>query len=321
MTTLDPGMLRDPKAALTPHATARAPWYAPFRHLLEDLLAMPRAELTLRLSLLLLIFYGSTGWALEIPIKILCGMMLLSTRLMMSVIPWILVTLAAVSVHAMSWYTIDNHKYLITYWCMVCTLAVATSNPDRVLSFNGRWLIGLVFAFAMYWKFAAGEYLDGSFLHHTFLQDRRLEAVTRVIAGMGHEVMPMNYKLADLVRTFPHHSPEVVLNTSETLRAVTLGASYWTLLIEGAVAVAFLAPVSWAIHRFRDALLMIFVATTYFLLPVMGFAFMLSLMGIAQCETHRSRTRMLYLFLFIFIQLTKIPWKDYLTFFTIPSFT
>ena len=46
----------------------------------------------------------------------------------------------------------------------------------------------------------------------------------------------------------------------------------------------------WAGHRwlsrYRDWLLVLFVGTTYFLLPVLGFAYGLVIIGLAQCPPH-----------------------------------
>ena len=108
----------------------------------------------------------------------------------------------------------------------------------------------------------------------------------------------------------PHSSLSVTLETSEALRAVALGASYWTLLIEGVVAIAFLlAGIQWLAHA-RDWLLLLFVATTYFLLPVLGFAYVILIMGLAQCSSEHTGKRLVYLGLFASLQLARLPWEQ-----------
>ncbi len=56
---------------------------------------------------------------------------------------------------------------------------------------------------------------------------------------------------------------------------------------------------------------MLFIATTYFLLPVVGFAFVLALMGLAQCPAAYRWTRISWLAILILIQLSRIPWGKF----------
>lgn len=99
----------------------------------------------------------------------------------------------------------------------------------------------------------------------------------------------------------------VTLASSNRLAAATLLLSYWTLLIEGAVAASFLAPKRSWLARHRDLFLMAFVGTTYIVLPVVGFAMSLCILGLAQCDRARSRTAAAYLGLMLFVQISRMP--------------
>jgi hypothetical protein len=263
------------------------------------------------MTLVLLILYGAQGWSLDVPLRVFCGVMLVATSLTTSRILWLLICAAVAWVNASNWFSIDNHKYLITYWCFAIAIAVASGDPDRILAWNARLLIGLCFAFAVFWKFAAGQFINGAFLHFTFLHDTRVEATTIGIGGLGADALADNRKLLSLLRTFPADGTAVTLSTSATLRGVTLAMSYWTLLIEGSVALSFCSPRPRFLSNLRDLLLMGFIGTTYFLLPVTGFALVLAIMGFAQCDPARKRTRICYLVLCVLIQLTRVPWDDY----------
>jgi len=312
MSTITAGALARPQSDARQNAFSRGAALVT-----SELLDQPRAMLVLRLTLLLMIFHGASSWMLAIPVKVLCGLMLLSPTLMVAQLPWLIIAGAAIVVNAMHWYTIDNHKYLITYWCIVCALAVGTRDPDKVLMTNARALIVLVFGFAVFWKVYAGQYLDGSFMHFTFLQDGRLETPARVIGGLAADTLPGNYRMGSLLRAVPWNESQVTLASSEALRLVTLVASYWTLLIEIAVPLAFLVPAASWLGKWRHALLMVFIGTTYFLLPVLGFAFMLTLLGIAQCGPSMRKTRICYLLLFVFVQMARTPWGTFVDLFTI----
>lgn len=275
---------------------------------LRDLLAQPRYVLVLRFTALFLLLYGSSTVFLDIPLRVLCGLMLLSPPLLTSQVIWILICGIVWWVNATDWLWIDNHKILITYWCLVCALAVSARDTDGVLAWNGRVLVGLTFLFATFWKVFAGEYWDGAFLHNVFLTDDRVEVVATAIGGLSPDALPQNRFLESLLKQFPEAIASVPLRTSPRLQAFTLAASYWTLLIEGSVAIAFLVPWLRVFSRYRDWFLIVFIATTYFLLPVLGFAYILIIMGFAQCDPRHTRVRVMYVLLFAFLQLSRLPW-------------
>ena len=279
----------------------------------HSLLKQPRHHLVLRLTLILLFLYGSSTLILDVPLRILCGLMLISPTLINSQGLWVLICGFIWCINAVNWLWIDNHQFLISYWCLVCALAVSAKNTDAVLAWNGRILTGLVFLFATFWKLLSGEYLNGSFLHYTFLTDDRVQTFASLVGGLNPGILSQNRLLESALKVMPHSSLSVTLETSEALRAFALGASYWTLLIEGVVAVAFLwAGIQWLAHA-RDWLLLLFVATTYFLLPVLGFAYVILIMGLAQCSTESTGKRLTYLCLFASLQLARLPWEQLVT--------
>jgi hypothetical protein len=281
----------------------------PFLH---DLLTQPRHLLVLRFTALLLLLYGSSTVVLDIPLRVLCGLMLLSPPLLTHQVMWVMICGIVWWVNASDWLWIDNHKILITYWCLVCALAVSAEDTDGVLAGNGRVLIGLTFLFATTWKILAGEYWNGAFLHYTFLTDDRVEAVATAIGGLSSHALPQNRLLESLLKQFPQAIGSVTLTSSPRLQAFTLAASYWTLWIEGTVAIAFLVNPLRLFSQFRDWFLILFIATTYFLLPVLGFAYILIIMGFAQCHPEQTAIRVAYIVLFAFLQLSRLPWSAWL---------
>ena len=74
-----------------------------------------------------------------------------------------LATLTGIRVMA-DWPLSDNHAYLLSYWCLACGLANLSEEAQRYLARNARWMIGLVFAFALLWKLLPGsDYTSGVF--------------------------------------------------------------------------------------------------------------------------------------------------------------
>lgn len=275
----------------------------------RDLLAQPRQHLVLRLTLLLLLIHGSTTLVLDVPLRVVCGLMLLSPTLLMNPVLWTIICGLVWWINATVWLWIDNHKILISYWCLVCALATSARQPDRMLAWNGQLLIGLTFLFATAWKIVAGEYWDGSFLQYTFLTDSRVEAIASAIGGLSPDVLNQNRLLESILGQLPHQIGSVDLVSSARLQVFSLAASYWTLAIEGLVAGVFLARGDGWLCRYRDWILMLFIVTTYFLLPVLGFAYVLIIMGFAQCSPERRLARIAYICLFGVLQFARLPWE------------
>jgi len=281
-----------------------------FQAILDDLLAQPRYLLVLRLTVLLLLLHGSSSIILDVPLRVLCGLMLISPPLLTNQQIWVIICGIVWWVNATDWLWIDNHKFLISYWCLVCAIGVSGKNPDRVLAWNSGILISLTFLFATGWKIFAGEYWDGTFLHYTFLTDSRVGAFATFVGGLDPGVLSQNWLLESTLKLIPQEGANVTLGTSQRLKIFTLAASYWTLFIEGIVAAAFLLRKIHWLYRFRDWLLIIFIVTTYFLLPVLGFAYVLVIMGLAQCPSEKVAVRSTYICLFGLLQLARLPWEN-----------
>lgn len=276
------------------------------------LLNQPQDLLVLRMTLLLLVLHGSSTVVLEMPLRAICGLMLLSRSLVLDKYLWFLVCALMMWINALNWAWIDNHKFLITYWCMACAFAVASDQRAKTLAKNGRLLVGGAFLFAMIWKIGGGQFHNGDFLHYTFLTDSRLETFANFTGGLEPGTLFQNRLLQSLLMSFPEQAGSVTLSTSSSLALTTLISSYWTLLIEGAVAICFLFPKFKSLGHWRDICLMIFIVTTYGLLPVTGFAFVLCVMGLAQAEEDRHKIRLGYFLIFIAVQFIKLPWSDIL---------
>lgn len=275
----------------------------------EDVwLRQPLHQLVLRLTALLLLLYGASSIALDVPLRIACGAMLAVPTLLESPVLWTLICGCVWWVNAADWLWIDNHKYLIGYWSLACALSVTATDPRAVLAWNGRVLVGLVFLLATAWKLFAGEYWGGEFLYFTFLSDPRVEAIGEIVGKLSPADLSQNRLYGALLPLVSQPGASVVLHGSDSLRAFARLTSYWTLAIEGAVAIAFLVGKQFLLSRLRDWLLIAFIISTYFLLPVLGFANVLIVMGIAQSEP-KSTARWAYLGLLALLQLARLPWQ------------
>ena len=101
----------------------------------------------------------------------------------------------------------------------------------------------------------------------------------------------------------PSTSVEVLRTTRLEIMAQVL--TWWTIIIEAVVAVLFLWPEDRGPSRWRDLTLLAFIVTTYPVAPVIGFAWVLASMGVAQStEQSFKYGPVLYVVLYIFVMLS-----------------
>jgi hypothetical protein len=84
-------------------------------------------------------------------------------------------------------------------------------------------------------------------------------------------------------------------------------------MLETAIALLCLIPVSRVTEVARHVALVLFCATTYALAPVAGFGWLIATMGLAQCRPGQRPLRMAYITVFVLILLyAEIPWTGVL---------
>lgn len=276
----------------------------------ETALAEPRDLLVLRFTLLLLLLDATHAASFVVPLRILCGSMLVFGRLTRN--RWLWTALAGtLGAHTLQGYwTIDNHQFLIAYWTLACALACWSRDADRVLCANARLLTALVFVFATAWKLLGGAYLDGSFFTHELLLDPRFAALAHLTTGIEQGALDYNREMARMLTTFPEGGIIVKIASAGAVTTVARALSYATILIEGSVAVAFLAALRKPGSEVADWLLIAFIVTTYTLTPVIGFGVVLTILGFAQCPVDRTQTRCGYLWTFVLVQFALLSQTD-----------
>jgi phytoene dehydrogenase-like protein len=105
--------------------------------------------------------------------------------------------------------------------------------------------------------------------------------------------------------------PGAAFVETPALRAAAVALTWATLALEGAVALAFLAPVRRVPAWLRDGTLLAFCAGTYAIAPVAGFGWLLIAMGVAQTTPAQVRTRGLYLAAFaLLVAYREVPWLE-----------
>lgn len=227
---------------------------------------------------------------------------------------WLYLTLAIIWARLPELTVMDNHHYLIAYWSIAVTtcLFVDRENPDRLVARNARLLIGLAMGFAVLAKLRSGEFVNGEFFEFLLLAGARFEVFSELVLRVPAADLAANQRAVATLLT-PGTTAEWV--TQASLRGpswvgpIALLLSFWTLAIEGLCAVAFLwrgnAP---GLRVLRNASLLLFAVTTYALATVGGFAWILIILGIAQCEPEDRLARFGYSSAFLWVLVYSIPW-------------
>jgi hypothetical protein len=215
---------------------------------------------------------------------------------------WMALTILTGLRIVLDWSLADNHAYLLCYWCLAVSIALCSRDPSACLALNGRLLIGLAFVFATLWKVGLSpDYLDGRFFRITLLTDPRFAGFTQLVGGL----LPEQFEeLRVFVRQHVDgqlFAPSVL--PAEPLRFLQLARfmTWWTVAIEGAVALTFLWPGGRMVSGLRNGVIVTFCVTTYAVATVAGFGWLLLALGSAQCEPERRKTQLSYLLVFALI--------------------
>lgn len=264
-------------------------------------------DLCALMTLLLLLLYSSDSASIRIPIVILCILAFLFNSLRDNAKFWFIVTATLFIGTLSEWYQIDNHKYLLGYWCLALFLSLLTKNPERSLATAARWMIGLVFFFAIFWKVTSDNYLSGSFFHFSLLIDERFKSLAQAVAGLTDKMDVVNQAAYRALVNYDSTLERVQFQSSPQLALLAQDITWWAFISELVVAVAFLWPEGRFVSRLRDFFLLVFIISTYSIAPVIGFGWLLVIMGIAQCTRRHQGIYLLYVFAFVALQLFRLP--------------
>lgn len=240
----------------------------------------------LLLTVALVILYGPTVWYVRAPAVMLALVGWVWPGALSAPLLWtILAAVLAAGVYLRR-FTIDNHQYLMAYWC--AAIALSLGDPTReALKRNARILVGLAFAFAAAWKWASPEFVSGDFLEYELLCDPRFAGFTEVVTGLPAQALEANRAaMAGLVAPSAGHTA-AALTTAPAVSVISDVMTWSTLILETWIAIAFLVPRSGPLGRYRDVPLIGFLLTTYSVATVPGFAYLLLAMGLVQCERRR----------------------------------
>lgn len=255
----------------------------------DRLAAIDHFTLICRLSLLLLVVNTN-----EHPIAFVISaagtaVLFLRPDLMRSPFPWFALAAVAGVSQLDEWWMEDDHTVVTTYWMVGLGLSRLADDRDRVLSISARLLVGLVFAFAFGWKLLSSQFVSTDFFRYEFAFDDRFQHVAELVGGTDDDQRAGNLEELNVLYTEGEAGDVIVVEEGPRNEDVADLFTIWGVLIEGAVALAFLLPLPRRVEWLRPATLFAFAYTTYLVVPVAGFGALLMTLGLAHRDTPRLR--------------------------------
>jgi hypothetical protein len=215
---------------------------------------------------------------------------------------------------------VPNHKHVFAYVILMITIGMFYKSKIDMLSFiknQSKYIIGLIFLFAVIGKLLAPEFLNGAFFEFTNITDPRFFGFTSQIGKVDFNLLKENeHHLAILLNT---SNPDMnfILHSADKMTKLGIILSYWTIFIEGMIAISFCLPSRFLIAKYRNVFLVIFILTTYPIATVTGFAIILTTLGFIQSlnENKFSGYSWFYLMVYIMLPLNHFPFTRLLTLF------
>lgn len=195
---------------------------------------------------------------------------------------WIALGVGSFAWHLPTWFRFDNHVWLTAAWALGLGLCLLAQHPDRAAALEGRWLVAIIFGIGAMWKVGATDFRSGDYFQYAVINDDRFAALASWVGGIDRSALgPDRADLAALVAT---PGEPLILETTARLRAMAWVFTVWGVIIELAVALLWVLPLR-AHHRWiRHVALLLFVGTTYLVVPVGGFGCLLMAIGLTQAR-------------------------------------
>jgi hypothetical protein len=256
----------------------------------------------LRLTLLVLLLRPPGEGAVRGLTWLVAGLALAFPALTRSAAAWLALAGLVLARLIADWPLSDNHIYLLAYWCLGVGLCLMVSSPFAAMASMSRWLIASAFLCAVVWKgILAPDFLDGRFFRMTLVLDDRFADLSRAVGGLTETELQTNRAALAALPAGAELLDGPVLVEPPALRRLGLALTWGGFLLEAALAWAFLIPRPAVLQRNRHILLLTFAVATYAAAPVAGFGWLLTAMGLAQCDDAQKTLRLAYVSVFILV--------------------
>lgn len=285
----------------------REPRWRGAAHIIQSFDRLTTHEQAALLSLPLLLLHSDDHWYVSVPVIALAIAALVFPTLRRDHLVWLALACFTGAGALSDWSAADNHKYLLAYWSFALFLAHFSTDPGALLARSARWLVAFTFLLGTFWKVVSPDFSSGEFFQYTLQLDPRFSERLLALGLADAASVDLNRAAVRALTSYDGQLLDVPLVVTPTVMVLSRAMTWWTLAVEAAIAIAFVLPAR-KLEIVRHGLLLTFVATTYLLAPVLGFAWLLVVMGFVQCDRTQKRTRLFYLALLPLLQLFRLPW-------------
>ncbi len=222
----------------------------------------------------------------------LLGLLVPSTRNQSSL--WFSMSAVLAAGFVLEWWTTDNHHLLIIATLLLFGICARSRDKVDRLSSGAAALVAVAFAAALIAKAMSPDFRSGVFASYVPTLDPRLGDLAVRVGATSRETLVTNQSALDSLAT----TETVGLTPVSDWFAIVM--LVWTVGLELLVAVGF-AVRHRRLRQVGNIALLTFIVTTYSVVPVVGFAGVLSVLGFAQAESRLLKA--LYVAAFVSIPL------------------
>jgi hypothetical protein len=271
-----------------------------------------RVDLVLLLTVLTLLLYHNHFWYLSGPLTAVMVAGLVWAPMRAHAAYWLVMVILITGAGLITWYALDNHQYLFIYWCLAVFLALLLRPEDRdpCLAQSAALLLGTAMLLAAVQKLLSASYLSGAFFEYTLLSDARFEWLPWALGHLSLAQLQANRALVAALTDggAPNAGASAVtLIVTDQVQRLARAMTWFTVGMEATLALLFLMPRASARGAaVRSVLLVVFLIAVYPVAPVIGFAWILIAMGLAQLPVEYTRLRATLVGLFVVLPVVTV---------------
>ena len=285
-----------------------------FRAVVEFVRNLELLQTVSVLTLVLTVVFGFDHWLFQTVARICLLMFIVHPRSIRRAEFWLALALAGTISTILDWERVDNHKYLLDYWLWVLSIVHLFDQPERqqrIIRFNARFFLCLIFLAASAQKLSSRSYRSGEMFEHYLYVDQRFGGFGKLI-GIDPSVSDAVKKQLMFLRSpFAEvEGNEIHIAGSDRARAAALVMTWWDLSLQLAIG-ALLLFRQRRTDEIAHVLLLFFIFTTYLPAPVFGFGWILAIMGFTLAQDKFPRIAAIYMACFLAILLYQVPWREW----------
>jgi hypothetical protein len=266
------------------------------------------------LTLVLTVILGFDYWLFRAVAQICLLTFVLHPPSIRSPLLWLALALAGTITTIVGWERIDNHKYLLDYWLWVLFIVHLFSQLEqqrRILLFNARFFLCLIFLAASAQKLSSPSYRSGEMFEYYLYVDARFKAFGKLIGidpstpdAVKRRIMFLRSPFAEVEGNGVH------IAGSDRARVAALAMTWWDASFQLLIGALLLFRRRRA-DEIAHILLLFFIFTTYLPAPVFGFGWILAIMGLTLAKDAFPKIATAYVVCFFAILLYQLPWRDW----------